>query len=893
MEAFSLGRRATLTDTRTTCPYCGVGCGVVVERFGEHFAVSGDNEHPANLGRLCSKGAQLASTVNTDDRPDQPVVNGVSTPWDTALDYVAERFWQIIESHGSNSVALYASGQLLTEDYYVANKFVKGAIGSGNIDTNSRLCMASAVAGHKRAFGSDTVTCGYRDIERADLVILVGSNLAWCHPVLNQRLLSARTSSSTPVIVVIDPRETPTCANADLHLPVLPGTDAVLFNALLAWLDQQQAIDTEFIQNHVDGFAESLLAARAHSDLSESAKQCGLPVVLLERFFKLFLESNRVVTVFSQGVNQSSVGTDKVNAIINAHLASGKIGREGAGPFSVTGQPNAMGGREVGGLANQLAAHMGFDAPSVDCVKRFWGFDRIADKPGLPATEMFDAIASGEIKAVWIMGTNPAVSLPRGRDVHGALKGCDLVVVSDCVADTETIRLANVVLPVKGWGEKDGTVTNSERCISRQRAFIVGSGDARADWQVIASVARRMGFDKQFSFRNSADIFREHAALSGFENYGKRDFDISALAELSDDQYDELTPTYWPYPKGQAPTRAPVEIFSSGRFYTENQRAKMVPIRSFGVAKTPSLEFSLLLNTGRVRDQWHTMTRTARSTRLNRHSPEPYVEVHPLDARQHQLRDGDIASVRSQHGEIRVRTRTTRAVTPGHVFAPIHWSSIHASHGRVGTLFSGEVDPHSSQPELKSEPVALGVVDIKTHALLVHRNRSRSWPAQVAYSARADFGDCTVDFLGFQGQVFEVWTQLRAELSNANEILEREWTSGARQTAVIVDDALDTVLLVSPAPTHKAANWVSALFEVPTLGVEQRRSLLRGAPILRDIGDGDGQTLCACEGTTIEQIERLVSTGIGNSEQAIQELTGAGSHCGSCLPEIKQIAREE
>ncbi len=541
-------------EVRTTCPYCGVGCGVLAKVAADgEVSVRGDPDHPANFGRLCSKGSALAETIDLDGRLLHPEIHDRRAGWDEALDLVASTFSQTIAEHGPDSVAFYVSGQLLTEDYYVANKLMKGFIGSANIDTNSRLCMASSVAGHRRAFGSDTVPGTYEDLELADLIVLVGSNLAWCHPVLYQRIAAAREKRPEMKIVLVDPRRTMTADIADLHLAIAPDGDVALFSGLLAYLGQHNALDRAYVTTHTTGFGQALFAASA-LDLAGIAAATGLSEEELGRFYSLFAATAKTVTVYSQGVNQSSSGTDKVNAIINCHLATGRIGKPGAGPFSVTGQPNAMGGREVGGMANMLAAHMEIENPEHrDRVQRFWNAPVVAQKPGLKAVEMFQALADGRIKALWIMATNPVDSMPDADAVEAAIKACPFVVVSDVLARTDTVRHAQVRLPAAAWGEKDGTVTNSERRISRQRAFLPAPGDARPDWWIIAEVARRMGFDEAFSHAAPTEVFAEHAALSGFENDGARDFDIGAYAGVDGEDYDALEPFQWPAPSQGTP----------------------------------------------------------------------------------------------------------------------------------------------------------------------------------------------------------------------------------------------------------------------------------------------------------------------------------------------------
>src|SRR5260221_4950864 len=416
-------------QVRTTCAYCGVGCGVIATPDGRGGAgIEGDASHPANLGRLCSKGAALGETLSLEDRLLHPEIDGRRVSWDTALGAVASGLRDVIDRHGPDAVAFYVSGQLLTEDYYVANKLIKGFLGTANIDTNSRLCMASSVAGHKPAFGSDTGAGRFEDFELADVVVLVGSNLAWCHPVLFQRLEAAKRARPSLRIVVIDPRRTETCDVGDLHLALKPGSDVALFNALLSELQRRGKIARRFVDQHTTGLDDALIAARS-SDLSD----CDLPQADLETFFDWFARTDKTVTLYSQGVNQSSAGVDKVNALINCHLLTGRIGRPGMGPFSITGQPNAMGGREVGALSNTLAAHMDFTPADVDRVGRFWHAPRMATKPGLKAVDLFEAVGRGEIRAIWIMATNPVASLPHADAVRAALKGCDLAVVSEAV----------------------------------------------------------------------------------------------------------------------------------------------------------------------------------------------------------------------------------------------------------------------------------------------------------------------------------------------------------------------------------------------------------------------------------------------------------------------------
>src|SRR6201997_5419445 len=569
-----------LRAVSTTCPYCGVGCGVLATPDGSGgAAISGDSEHPANFGRLCSKGSALGETVALEGRLLHPMIRckGVleRIAWNDALDHVAHRLKHIIARDGANAAAFYLSGQMLTEDYYVANKLMKGFIGSANVDTNSRLCMASTVAGHRRAFGADTVPGCYEDLDEADLLVLVGSNAAWCHPVLFQRMLANKQKRGARMIVV-DPRRTDTSGEAELFLGLKPGTDTALFSGLLVHLAESGALDRAYIDAHTSGLDEALAWAKSIAgSVAATALATGLSEGDVASFFRMFRETQRVVTLYSQGVNQSAQGTDKVNAILNCHLATGRIGRLGAGPFSLTGQPNAMGGREVGGLANQLAAHMGCPPPDIDRVRRFWKAPRIATHEGLKAVQMFEAIGRGEIKALWVMGTNPAVSLPDADAARSALKKLELFVISENVLSNDTVGAgAHVLLPALAWGEKSGTVTNSERRISRQRAFLPAPGEARPDWWIVSEVAKRLGFGAAFDYKSAAVIFREHAALSAFENNGSRDFDIGALSSVSDEGFDGMSPILWPFRFGDI---EPSErFFSGGDFFTTDRKGRFV-----------------------------------------------------------------------------------------------------------------------------------------------------------------------------------------------------------------------------------------------------------------------------------------------------------------------------
>jgi assimilatory nitrate reductase catalytic subunit len=867
---------------RTTCPYCGVGCGISARPDGlGGAAIAGDPDHPANAGRLCSKGSALGETLGLAGRLLAPEVHGRTVDWDEALRATADGLAETIRLHGPEAVAFYVSGQLLTEDYYVANKLMKGFIGTANIDTNSRLCMASSVAGHRRAFGMDTVPGTYEDLECADLVVLVGSNLAWCHPILFQRLVAARRRNPTLRVVAIDPRRTATAEDADLHLALRPGSDVALFNGLLTHLADVGVRDERFVDRHTVGEKPALIAAAAGGGIAEVAAACGLPEADVRRFFDWFAACERTVTVYSQGVNQSTSGTDKVNAIINCHLFTGRIGRPGMGPFSVTGQPNAMGGREVGALANQLAAHMEFGPEDVDRVRRFWLAPSIATRPGLKAVDLFRAVEAGRIKAVWIMATNPVVSLPEAEQVVRALEACPLVIVSDCVRETDTAGLAHIRLPALAWGEKDGTVTNSERCISRQRPFLPAPGEAKPDWWIVSAVARRLGFGRGFAYRSAADIFREHAALSAFENGGRRDFDIGALATLDDAAYDALPPTRWPAVAGAAPK---LRFFADGQFYTSDRRAKLFAVAPRPVAHDTDLEYPLRLNTGRVRDQWHTMTRTGVVPRLMQHIAEPVIELHPDDAAAAGVRAGEVARVESRWGAMTGRVRVTEGQRRGDVFAPMHWNDRFARRARINAAVNPAVDPVSGQPELKHTPVRVAAVGAEWYGFALARARVDLGDTAF-WSVAPGEGYWRYELAGSTADRERLMARL-APSSGADVLNFADAAAGVYRTAWLVDGRLDACLFTGPTPELPSRHWLAGLFAGQTLTPPERASLLAGrAPS----GTVDcSPTVCVCFGVSRDAILNAAASGARTCE-AIGTALKAGTNCGSCLPEMRSL----
>ena len=910
-------------EVRTTCPYCGVGCGVLAKVAADgSVSVRGDPDHPANFGRLCSKGSALGETVGPEDRLLHPEIDGRHADWDEALELVARRFSDTIAEHGPDSVALYVSGQLLTEDYYVANKLMKGFVGSANIDTNSRLCMASSVAGHRRAFGSDTVPGTYEDLELADLIVLVGSNLAWCHPVLFQRIAAAKEARPGMKVVVVDPRRTMTADIADLHLPVAADGDVALFSGLLVHVAASDALDPDYVARHTTGFEEAL-SASAMLTMNEIVRATGIPAATLAAFFRMFAQTERVVTVYSQGVNQSSSGTDKVNAIINCHLATGRIGRPGMGPFSVTGQPNAMGGREVGGLANMLAAHMEIENPAHrDRVRRFWGSPTIAPKPGLKAVDMFRAVADGRVKALWIMATNPVDSMPDADVVQQAIRGCPFVVVSDVVSETDTLRHAHVKLPAAAWGEKDGTVTNSERRISRQCAFLPLPGEARPDWWIVSEVARRMGHAEAFAYVSPAEIFAEHAALTAFENEGQRDLDIGAYAAIDAAAYDDMVPFQWPAPssppagevsaertegggsaspsvqaappppglsdhpprKGEGKTPAS-RFFSDGNFYTPDRKARFIAVAP-PVTERTSPDFPLVLNTGRVRDHWHTMTRTGRSQWLSQHLAEPYAEIHPADAVRHGIADASIVRVTSGHGDVLVRALVTERQTQGSVFVPMHWNDQFAARARVDALVPPLTDPFSGQPALKHVAVRIARFEAAAYGFAVMREKPQGidadywaiarcaggWRVELAFSEERDWADYAERLLR---------APHKAEMS-----AYQDNSTGRRRFAWFRGGELAGALFLAAEPVAVPRAWAVEQLAADHGDRGSRLAVVAGRP---GAGLADrGAIVCSCFGVGTNQIAAAARAGCV-TVAAIGEALQAGTNCGSCRSEIREI----
>lgn len=691
---------------KTTCSYCGVGCGIVAGvNAQDKVTVEGDPDHPVNAGMLCSKGMNLHYVANDiSDRIMYPEMRwSRSHPrervtWDEGLDRAAAVFKSLIRKYGPNSVGFYISGQCLTEEYYIANKLTKGFLGTNNIDTNSRLCMSSAVVAYKKTFGEDVVPISYEDIELADVFLIAGANPAWNHPILFRRLEKHKEKNPNVKVIVVDPRKTDSANFADIHLQIIPGADIILYNAIGRRLIETGMIDADFVKNHTENF-QNYRKQVMETSLKESAKLCGVSVEEIKEVADLIGKSQGFISMWAMGLNQSSIGTDKNFSLLNLSLVTGKVGKPGNGPFSLTGQPNAMGGREVGGMANLLAVHKDLQNPQDrQDVADFWGVDQISPTPGYTATEMFDALASGEMKAVWIICTNPMVSLPNLKSVEKAFANAKFVVVQDISHRSDTVAYADLVLPAAGWLEKEGTMTNSERRISYLAKGINPPGEARPDIEILCDFAKRMGF-RGFNFTNAEEIYEEYCAMTKGTN-----IDISFL------NYDRLKTEgsiQWPVPEYRHPGTA--RLFSDKKFFTPSQKAIFnIPAQIENTSEKISREFPFILTTGRIRDQWHTMTKTGKVARLRTHYSHPVLEISSLDGYIYKIKDGDVVEVKSKNGVVRVRAKLSKSIRNGVVFLPMHWGKqLENDLNRANNLTNTRVDPQSKEPDFKYTTVSV------------------------------------------------------------------------------------------------------------------------------------------------------------------------------------------
>ncbi len=944
-------------ETRSTCPYCGVGCGVVIESKGSVITgVRGDPDHPANRGRLCSKGATLHLTatpaITRQARLLEPMRRdargGVPHPigWDDALDDAAGRLAQIATAHGPDAIGFYISGQLLTEDYYAFNKLAKGVLGTNNIDSNSRLCMSSAVAGYKQTLGADAPPACYEDLDHADCVFIAGSNMAWAHPVLFRRLEDARARRPEMKLVVVDPRRTATAEVADLHLAIRPGSDVLLFHGLLHVMLWEGWTDAGWIAAHTTGFDE--LKALVRDCTPEAvARGCGISQDDLRTAARWFATSGATLSLWCQGLNQSTSGTDKNTALIALHLATGQIGKVGAGPFSLTGQPNAMGGREVGGMANLLSAHRDLANPAHRAeVAALWGVPSVPAQPGLTATELFGAAADGRVKALWIACTNPAQSLPDQALVRRALERCAFVIVQEAYATAATCAFADLLLPAASWGEKEGTVTNSERRISRVRAAVAPPDSARPDWAIAADLgrrlARRLGRDERLlAWPDAEAVWREHR-----ETTRGRDLDITGLDWPT---LDARGPQQWPFPEGASSGRA--RLYTDGRHATPDGRARFVARAHRPVAEPCDARHPFALLTGRLRDQWHGMTRTGTLGRLFAHAPVPVVQLNPQDLARRRIEAGALVRVASRRGDVVLPAEASREVQPGQAFVAMHWGSEFLG-GRESTVDGDRHDdrlraglnavtqpatcPDSRQPELKHAAVRIEPIDLPWRVFAM------AWlPDDELQAAREAVRDvmgafgyaCCVPFASASpiAPASAIAAAAGGEAVPRSGLLVRAAAREPVENSVIA--AIEAALgLTTPdvlryadrrqaqqraARLVRGADGAVTLQAVLLAGDARAEAWLRGvlqegqpaenlgrlvlAPFA-DAPAGTGapqsRTVCTCLGVSDAAITACLGSGParagseGERLAALQAQLRCGTECGSCVPELRRLIRE-
>lgn len=898
-----------MKETKSTCPYCGVGCGVVIESDGAQITgVRGDPDHPANFGRLCTKGQNLHLTatapITLHARLRTPRLHGQEVSWDQALDTAADNFARIAQEHGPDALGFYISGQLLTEDYYVFNKLAKGVLGTNNIDTNSRLCMSSAVAGYKLTLGADAPPACYDDLNHAELLFIAGSNMAWAHPVLYRRVEDARRANPKLKMVVVDPRRTETAEQADLHLQLLPGTDVALFHGMLHVLLWEGLVDFGHVRDHTSGF-EALRDLVREFTPRETARITGLKEADIVTAARWFGGSAGTLSLYCQGLNQSTSGTAKNAALINLHLATGQIGRPGAGPFSLTGQPNAMGGREVGGMANLLSGHRDLaNAEHRAEVARLWGIESVPAQAGKTAIEMFEAAAEGEIKALWIACTNPAQSLPDQATVRRALERAEFVVLQEAFADTATAAFAHLLLPASSWGEKEGTVTNSERRISRVRAAVPAPGLARPDWAIACDVGRRLearlrpGHPSLLAYDGPEAIWNEHR-----ESTRGRDLDITALdwARL------DAAPQCWPFPEGA--NAGSERLYTDRHYATPDGRARFAALPYQPVAEPRDARHPFSLTTGRLRDQWHGMSRTGQVPRLFGHEPEPVLELHVQDIARLRLAEGELARVSSRRGELVLPVRTSTAVAPAQAFVAMHWGG-EFLRGGVNALTSPAFCPTSKQPELKHaavkiEPARLpwrllvaGWFDNAESALAAQREL-RALFSRFSHAVCVPFGRERHGLLLRAAAAEAAGADTCAHiahlfgLSAPDALHYQDAQRGQRRSVRLQAEGGQRVLQAALlAGDTRAEAWL-----LPML--QQRGAAPAGAQLLAAGAQPPGPApvrqvqVCSCFDVSQQRIEQALLQADGDAAQrlaAVQRELRCGTQCGSCLPALRRLA---
>lgn len=888
-----------MKQTKSTCCYCGVGCGVIITTENNKIThVKGDPDHPANFGRLCTKGSTLHLTAKLDARALYPEMrlsrNQVRerVTWDTALDHVVEKFADVINTHGPDAVAFYISGQLLTEDYYVFNKLAKGLIGTNNVDTNSRLCMSSAVAGYKVTLGADAPPACYEDIDHTQCLFIAGSNTAFAHPIIFRRIEDAKAKNPDMKIVVVDPRRTDTAQLADLHLAILPGTDVALFNGLLHVMLWEGMLDMDFIRNHTNGFDTLKETVREYTP-KMVADICGIreaDIVQAAKWFGL----GPTLSMYCMGLNQSMHGTEKNAALINLHLATGQIGKPGAGPFSLTGQPNAMGGREVGGMANLLSAHRDLaNAEHRAEVAKLWGVEDVPAKPGKTAVEMFEAVKNGEIKAIWIACTNPAQSMPDLNNVLAALESAELVVLQDAFNNTDSNAYADVFLPATTWGEKEGTVTNSERRITRVLPAAAKPGEARHDWEAVVEFAQRLErklgkTNALFPYTSTESIFNEHR-----ESTRGRDLDITGLSYQI---LETKGPQQWPFVEGATTGKA--RIYADGIFPTPDGRARFVSAEYKGTADKADARHPLHLLTGRLRDQWHGMSRTGTLPQLYSHVEEPVVSMHEDDMQRRKIKHGDIVKLSNKRGSLNIRVQQSNEVKPAEMFVPMHWGRQFMNGLGINALMPPTFDATSKQPELKHTTVKVEKLDLPWQLTLMHQCKDLLLIAEIRkLLTHFDYATC-----GLYGR--ENWMVVlrahHAETPSSEIIAKLDTLCGLLDDAPMLkfDDAkrgISKRILVENGQVAGvrligetlAADWLKAVMLSGEFTDELRKWALAPLSAPPTGQKSRGKIVCNCFDVSENEIIEICS--MGADLQTLQAKAKCGTNCGSCLPELKRL----
>jgi assimilatory nitrate reductase catalytic subunit len=915
------------TTTRSTCPYCGVGCGVLIESTGSQITgVRGDPDHPANFGKLCTKGQTLHLTASPaiaqQTRLLQPMKRlqrgapAQAVDWDAALDLATDRFASLIERNGPDAVGFYISGQLLTEDYYAFNKLVKGLIGTNNVDTNSRLCMSSAVAGYKLTLGADAPPACYDDVNHAQCLFIVGSNAAFAHPVLFRRIEEAKAKNPGMKVIVADPRRTDTAGFADLFLPLQPGSDVMLFHGLLHIMLWEGWLDTAYISAHTSGFEALKTLVREYSP-ERVAQACGLKKEDLFTAAKWFATSPATLSLYCQGLNQSSSGTAKNATLINLHLATGQIGQPVAGPFSLTGQPNAMGGREVGGLANLLSAHRDLANPAHRAeVAALWGLPSVPEKPGLSAVELFEAAADGQVKALWIACTNPAQSMPDQATVRRALARAEFVVVQEAYATAATCDYADLLLPATTWGERDGTVTNSERRISRVRPAVPAPGQARHDWRIVVDFAQRMearlhpGRPTLFPYLDAESLWLEHR-----ESTRGRDLDITGLSYA---MLEHSGPQQWPIKAGEA--RGKERLYEDGTFPTPDGRARFAALPFVPLAEPRESRYPFSLTTGRLRDQWHGMTRTGTLGRLFGHVAEPSVQLNPQDMERRGLKDGDLVHVTSKRGSILVPAQSSTEIGLSQAHIAMHWGSEFLSGmsstgevlAGVNALTTSAYCPTSKQPELKHAAVKvlkaelpwalLAVAWLPEGQALEARKGLRQLMARFPFASCVPFGRERAGVL-FRAAAHEAPEAALIErietllgLNTADALRYADRRLGQRRTARLVREGDATRLegFVLAGDT-RAEVWIKPLLQDELPAAAYGRLLLMPGAKAPVAVVARGRQICTCFNVSEDAILGRLRSCEGDEADrlsALQQSLHCGTNCGSCVPELKRLVRE-